>query len=56
MTYPKVYVTGHKKKDISRHPICLTDYDYNYILEEIGRWGKIDFERDVEIYSDDKEN
>ena len=26
---PKVYVTGHKKKNfISRHPICLTDYYY----------------------------
>ena len=36
MTYPKVYVTGHKPKYISRYPICLTDYDYNYILEEIG--------------------
>ena len=25
------------KKIISRHPICLTDYDYDYILEETGR-------------------
>ena len=23
-------------KSISRHPICLTDSDYDYILEEIG--------------------
>ena len=23
------------KKAISRHPLCLTDSDYNYILEEI---------------------
>ena len=25
------------KKNISRHPICLTDSDYDNILEEIGR-------------------
>ena len=25
------------QKAISRHPICLTDADYDYILEEIGR-------------------
>ena len=43
------------KKSISRHPICLTDSDYDYILEEIGRWDQIDFERDVEFYIDDEE-
>ena len=25
------------KQSMSRKPICLTDSDYNYILEEIGR-------------------
>ena len=44
------------KKPISGQPICLTDYDYDYILEEIGRQENIYFERDVEVYSDDKEN
>ena len=44
------------KKVISRNPICLTDSDYNYIWEEIGCWEKIEFERDIEVYSDDKEN
>ena len=29
------------KKSISRQPICLTDADYDYILEEIGRRDKI---------------
>ena len=29
------------KKAISRQPICLTDADYDYILEEIGRQDKI---------------
>ena len=38
-------------KSISRHPICLTDSDYDYILEESSPWCKIEFERDVEIYS-----
>ena len=40
------------KKSISRQPICLSDSDYDYILEEIGRQDKIEFERDVDVYSD----
>ena len=55
MTYPKVYVTGHKKKSIPRKTICLTDYDYDYISEEIERQNKIDFERYVEVRSYDEE-
>ena len=42
------------KTSISRHTICLTDSDYDYILEEIGLQEKIEFERDVEFYIDDK--
>ena len=41
------------KKAISRQPICLSDYDYDYILEEIGRQGKNDFDREVDVYSND---
>ena len=44
------------KKSISLQPICLTGYDYNYILEEIGRREKIEFERYVEVYIGVKEN
>ena len=44
------------KKAISRQPICLTDADYDYILEEICRPDKIDFEREVDVYSDDMED
>ena len=44
------------KKSISRQLVCLTDYGYYYILEETGRQNQIDFERDVEVYSDDEEN
>ena len=54
MPYPKVYVTGQTQKNTSRHLICLTDSDYDYILEEIGRQETIEFERDVEVYSDDE--
>ena len=43
-------------KSISRQPIYLTDADYDYILEEIGRQDKIEFEREVEVYSDDIQN
>ena len=48
------YKTG--KKAISRQPICLTDADYDYILEEIGRRDKIEFEREVDVYSNDMED
>ena len=44
------------KKSIPRQPICLTDFDYDYILQEIGHRYKIEFERDVKVYIDDKEN
>ena len=44
------------KKAISRQPICLTDSDYDYILEEIGRQDKIEFEREVDVYSDNMED
>ena len=44
------------KKYISRHPIYLTDYDYYYILEEISRQYKIEFEIDVEVHSNDEGN
>ena len=46
----------YTKKFISRQPKCLTDSEYDYILEEIVRQDKIEFERDVEIYSDDTED
>ena len=44
------------KKSISIQPICLTGYDYDCILEEIDFREKIEFERYVEVYIDDKEN
>ena len=43
-------------KTISSQPICLTDANYDYILEEIGRQDKIEFERDIDVYSDDMED
>ena len=48
------YNTG--KKSISRQPICLTDADYDDILEEIDRREKIEFEREIDVYSDDMED
>ena len=44
------------KKTISRQPICLTGAEYDYILEEIGCRYKIEFEREVDVYSDDTED
>ena len=43
-------------KSISRNPICQTDSDFDYILEEIYCRDKIKFERDVEVLSDYEEN
>ena len=37
------------KQNISRQPICLTDADYDYILEEIDRRYKIEFEREIDV-------
>ena len=44
------------KKAISRQPICLTDADYDYILEEIDQRDKIEYEREIDVYSDDMED
>ena len=44
------------KKSNSRQPIFLTDADYDYILEEIGCRDKIEFEREVDVYSNDVED
>ena len=52
-----MYVPVHnKKKAISSQPVCLTDSDYDYILEEIGRQDKIEFEKYVDVFSDDEED
>ena len=44
------------RKYISRNSIFLTDSNYDYILEEIGRRDKIEFEKYVEVYIDDEKN
>ena len=44
------------EKSISRQPICLTDVDYDCILEEIGCRDKSDFVIEVDVYSDDMED
>ena len=44
------------KKSISRQIICLTNSDYDYILEEISHREKIEFGIYVEVYSDDMED
>ena len=40
------------KKSIQRHPIIMTDADYDYILDEIERCEKIELERNASGYSD----
>ena len=47
---------GTRELTISRQPICLTDTDYDYILEEIGRRDIIEFERVIDLYSDNMED
>ena len=42
------------KKYIQRHTIIMTDSDYDYILDEIERHEKIEFERNVSVNSDEE--
>ena len=44
------------KKSISRKPICLTDAESDYIWEKTGRQEKIEFEIEIDVYSDDMED
>ena len=54
---PKIVCNSTQSKEaISIQPICLTGSYNDYILEEIGRRDKIEFERYLEVYSDDEEN
>ena len=56
-TIPKsIFTSTQTNKPISRQPVCLTESYYDYILEEIGRQEKIEFERYVEFYSANKED
>ena len=48
------YNTG--KKSISWQPIFLNDADYDYVLEEIDQQDKIEFEREIDVYSNDIED
>ena len=50
----RICTSTHAKKSISRQPVFLTDSEYDYILEEIGRQEKFQFERYVEVYSDNE--
>ena len=49
-------VFNRTKKTISRHPVCLSDSEYNDILEEIVHQEENVLERDVEGYIDDEES
>ena len=40
------------KQSIKRHPIGITDADYDYILDEIERCEKNEFERNMSVHSD----
>ena len=51
-----IFSRTQAKKAISRQPICLSDADYDYILEEIDQRDKIEFEREIDVYSDDMED
>ena len=50
----KLFSRNKGKKAIQRHPIIMTDADYNYILDEIERREIIDFERNVSVNNDDE--
>ena len=49
-----LYNSIQAKKYIQRNPIIMTDADYDYILDEIERCGKIEFESNVSVNSDEE--
>ena len=46
------FVSGTNKKEIQRHPIIMTDADYDYILDEIEPRENFVFEGNVGFISD----
>ena len=50
----KFFARSEAKKSIQRHPISVTDADYDYIMDEIERCIKIEFEINVSVNSDDE--
>ena len=39
---------------MQRYPICITDADYDYILDKIEHQNKIDFERNMSGKTDEE--
>ena len=50
----KICARSKAKKSIQRHPIIMTDADYDYIMDEIERREKIEFERNASVNSDEE--
>ena len=42
------------KQNLQRHPVCLTDSDHEYILEEIEYRYKIEYEPNINNYGDEE--
>ena len=52
---PKIFCNRiQAKKSTKRHPIIMTDADYDYIFNEIERRERIEFERNVGGNSDEE--
>ena len=51
-----IFSRTQAKKSISGQPVCLSYFDYDYILEEIDQRDKIEFEREIDVYIDDMED
>ena len=52
-TPKKLFIRNEAKKVIQRHPIIVTDTDYDYIMK-IERSEKNEFERNVSVNSDEE--
>ena len=42
---------NQQQKDLQRHPICITESDHEFILNEIKCRYTIEYERDMSVYS-----
>ena len=49
-----IFIRIQAKKFIQRHPSIMNDADYDYVLDEIDRCEKIEFERNLSVNSDEE--
>ena len=55
--FPSIYILWYinqSKQDLQRHLVCLTDFDHDYILEEIECREKSEYETNIRYDGDEE--